>query len=130
MFLTVATQCLVMSTAQDMNTSTLLQVFPTAEHTRFQHCLGVGQLARSFGYHLSRNVRPGAVGDLDVNECRATREELMQLELAGYAHDLGHGPYSHLWEKFMEQAAESNSAIWCGIGSACIMAASTSRAKT
>jgi deoxynucleoside triphosphate triphosphohydrolase SAMHD1 len=102
-----------------------LQVFPTAEHTRFQHSLAVGQLARSFGYNLSRNVRQGAVGDLIANECKATREELMQLELAGYAHDLGHGPFSHLWEKFMQVAPGSKWQQWYASDGA-ITAASSS----
>ena len=47
-----------------------LQTFPTAEHTRFQHSLAVGQLSRDFGKALSQQLRQSVVGDLLVQNCR------------------------------------------------------------
>lgn len=66
-------------------------MFPDAIHTRFEHSLGVGHLARRWGDRLSQNLQQAYVGDLTVQECKASEDDLLCLELAGYAHDLGHG---------------------------------------
>lgn len=68
-----------------------MQVFPRAKHTRFEHSLGVGHLARRWGERLSKQLDPAHLGDLSVQDCVATETDLLRLELAGYAHDLGHG---------------------------------------
>ncbi|KAG6331004.1 hypothetical protein ID866_8084 [Astraeus odoratus] len=63
-------------------------VFPGAAHNRFEHCLGVGHLARLMATHL-KNAQPHlGISDQDI-QC---------VELAGLCHDLGHGPWSHLWD--------------------------------
>ncbi len=68
-------------------------VFPTAEHSRFAHSLGVmhlaGLLARTV-YPTLREVEP-AVPSLPVVE------ETMRL--AGLLHDVGHGPFSHFCDE-------------------------------
>ncbi|KAH7881867.1 hypothetical protein F5I97DRAFT_474016 [Phlebopus sp. FC_14] len=63
-------------------------VFPGASHTRFEHCLGVGHLARLMAVHL-RDTHPS----LDI-----TDQHVECVELAGLCHDLGHGPWSHVWD--------------------------------
>jgi HD superfamily phosphohydrolase len=35
-----------------------------------------------------------------------TDDEKLCLEIAGLCHDLGHGPLSHTWEKFLKAVAE------------------------
>ena len=57
-------------------------VFPGANHTRFEHCLGV--------YHLSG--RMGKVLDLDD-------EDITALMAAGLLHDVCHAPFSHTLEE-------------------------------
>ncbi len=68
-------------------------VFPTAEHTRFQHVLGVMHLASRAVDALFESLReicPDVPG-------RGYVESLMRL--AGLLHDVGHGPFGHFFDK-------------------------------
>ena len=69
-------------------------VYPSATHTRLEHSIGVCHLAAEVGRHLQRRY-PGLVDEDDV----------LCLQLAGLAHDLGHGPFSHTFETCFPQ--------WC-----------------
>ena len=68
-------------------------VFPTAEHSRFSHCLGTmhmaGELARQV-YPTLREVAPETPSLPLVEET---------LRLAGLLHDVGHGPFSHFFDE-------------------------------
>mgnify|MGYP000017516287 CR=1 FL=1 len=58
--------------------------YPGAEHTRFSHCIGTMYLAGRIGEQLlSRGV---------------IEEDIELLRLAALLHDLGHGPFSHVYE--------------------------------
>ena len=59
-------------------------VYPSANHTRFSHSLGA--------YHLMNKVVENNLMKIDSK----TKEALI---LAALLHDIGHGPFSHLWEK-------------------------------
>lgn len=60
-------------------------VYPTAIHTRFEHALGV--------MHLADRVAQRFPFDDSQREI---------IRLAGLLHDVGHGPFSHLFEDVME----------------------------
>ncbi|BES96759.1 SAM domain and HD [Nesidiocoris tenuis] len=64
-------------------------VYPTANHSRFEHSLGVCHLAREFMQHCGADI---------------TKEKKLCVMLAGLCHDLGHGPFSHLWERFLTRS--------------------------
>ncbi|MCC6240236.1 MAG: HD domain-containing protein [Phycisphaerales bacterium] len=60
--------------------------YPGAEHTRYSHSLGVMQTARRILNRLSRQVR---IDPYQRIACLA----------AALLHDLGHGPFSHVFER-------------------------------
>lgn len=67
-------------------------VYPSAEHTRFQHSLGTMHMAGEFGRHLYPGLKE-VFPDLPSINCV---EEL--LRVGGLLHDVGHGPYGHFFD--------------------------------
>jgi hypothetical protein len=63
-------------------------VFPGACANRFEHSLGVAYLARHFVNLIKANQPDLMISDVDV----------LCVEIAGLVHDLGHGPFSHLFD--------------------------------
>ncbi|KAF7776488.1 hypothetical protein Agabi119p4_4881 [Agaricus bisporus var. burnettii] len=63
-------------------------VWPGASHSRFEHSLGVAYLSRLIATRLQRDQPELCITDRDV-DC---------VEIAGLCHDLGHGPWSHVWD--------------------------------
>ena len=63
-------------------------IYPSANHTRFEHSLGVSHLARILTTSLQKN-QP---------ELGITDNEIELIQIAGLIHDIGHGPFSHLYD--------------------------------
>ncbi|PWA01457.1 hypothetical protein BB558_002460 [Smittium angustum] len=73
-------------------------VFPGAVHTRFEHCIGVSHLANTLVTRL-RDYQP---------ELGITERDIKCVTIAGLCHDLGHGPFSHVFEySFMDRLSPS-----------------------
>ncbi|XP_065317589.1 deoxynucleoside triphosphate triphosphohydrolase SAMHD1-like isoform X2 [Gordionus sp. m RMFG-2023] len=64
-------------------------VFPGAANNRFEHSLGVSYLAGQLIRHL-QTKQP---------ELNITEIDILCIEIAGLCHDLGHGPFSHLFDR-------------------------------
>lgn len=62
-------------------------VYPGAEHTRFQHSIGVGYLALQLGRTIKLR-HPDLITD----------HQIKLLCIAGLCHDLGHCAFSHLYD--------------------------------
>ncbi|XP_071092483.1 deoxynucleoside triphosphate triphosphohydrolase SAMHD1-like isoform X2 [Haliotis cracherodii] len=63
-------------------------VYPGAAHNRFEHSIGTYYLAGKFA-RILKQKHPQQFEEGDI-EC---------IEIAGLCHDLGHGPFSHVFEK-------------------------------
>ena len=66
-------------------------VYPSANHTRFEHSIGVAHLATILIKSLQTNQPELNISDRMV--------ELVQI--AGLIHDIGHGPFSHLYDDYI-----------------------------
>ena len=64
-------------------------VFPGASHNRFEHSLGV--------YHLAKNY----IEILNKDSEYFNESEKRCVKTAGLIHDLGHGPFSHLFDDLL-----------------------------
>jgi len=65
-------------------------VYPGANHTRFEHSVGVMYLA-------------GRVAENPYISHLITEDETGILRIAGLLHDVGHGPFSHVFEQLLEK---------------------------
>ena len=65
-------------------------VYPGAQHTRFEHSLGVMHIAGQAGQVLQEK---GIVNSNDNENIR----------LAALLHDIGHGPFAHIFEEVLQR---------------------------
>ena len=68
-------------------------VFPSAEHSRFQHSLGAMHLAGEFAKHLYPSLRR-VLG----NDCPSAPFIEEYMRMTGLLHDVGHGPFGHFFD--------------------------------
>ena len=70
-------------------------VYPSAQHSRFEHSLGTMHVAGLAGEHLF------SLGVID-------KESIQELRVASLLHDIGHGPFSHLFEEALKVRGNKN----------------------
>lgn len=80
-------------------------VYPGATHSRFAHSLGVFHNARKLLEAIEREIKIGRVsGTFDRRRARVAA-------LAALVHDIGHGPFSHAFEKARSAVAKRRSKV-------------------
>jgi HD superfamily phosphohydrolase len=73
-------------------------VYPSAEHSRFQHSLGAMHLAGEFAKNLYPSLK-----SLLGEECPSAPFIEEYLRITGLLHDVGHGPFGHFFDhNFLE----------------------------
>lgn len=71
-------------------------VYPSAQHSRFEHSLGAMHIAGLAGESL---LAKGYIDNAEV---------VQELRLAALLHDIGHGPFSHLFEEVLEYRTKTS----------------------
>ncbi len=74
------------------------RIYPGANHTRFEHCLGVATIVRRLLESLQAKTK----------STRITRNDVLTARLAAYFHDIGHLPFSHLLEPLFRGSLKEN----------------------
>ncbi len=72
-------------------------IFPSVNHTRYEHSLGVMKLACDFFDTIKKDLMDFGKSERDTDILK------MNLKYAALLHDIGHPPYSHLGEKFYDK---------------------------
>ncbi|MGI0011387.1 MAG: HD domain-containing protein [Nitrosopumilaceae archaeon] len=65
-------------------------VYPSAQHSRFEHSLGVMHIA-------------GQAAEVLKDKGCLNSDDVANLRLGGLLHDVGHGPFSHLFEEVLQK---------------------------
>jgi HD superfamily phosphohydrolase len=73
-------------------------VFPSGEHSRFQHSLGTMHMAGRFADRLYPSLK-----QITGRPCPSQHYVKELLRITGLLHDIGHGPFSHFFDQhFLE----------------------------
>lgn len=80
-------------------------VFPSAQHSRFSHSIGVFHIVKKMIEHLK--CEPGEPKSEHKYEFRGKEKEF--LKFAALLHDVGHVPLSHVGEEVLKGTAEEKS---------------------
>ena len=68
-------------------------IYPGATHTRFEHVLGSMHVAGQIGESLALNSA-------------MTTDQVQEVRIAALLHDVGHGPFSHMYEEVLSGKEE------------------------
>jgi deoxynucleoside triphosphate triphosphohydrolase SAMHD1 len=94
--------CLIMDTPEFQRLKGIKQlgsadfVYMNCNTTRFEHSVGVSELAR----RLMTNLKA------KQPQLGVTSKDVLCVKLAGLLHDVGHGPFSHVYEQFQDYVSD------------------------
>lgn len=70
-------------------------VYPGATHTRFEHVVGAMHVA-------------GLIAESLVRHSDLVKDSVQELRLAALLHDVGHGPFSHMFEEVLAETSKTS----------------------
>jgi HD superfamily phosphohydrolase len=77
-------------------------VYPGATHTRFSHSVGVMFSSYKYISFLLRSTLSARIEGEIAREARSRQRELIiAARLLGLLHDIGHGPFSHAFDRYV-----------------------------
>lgn len=80
-------------------------VFPSALHTRFEHSIGTYHLAGLLVNSIKKYKF--IIPKLKNEKEKLSKGEVECIKIAGLCHDLGHGPYSHIFDDIILKNSKS-----------------------
>ena len=81
-------------------------VYPSATHTRFEHSLGVSHLAGIMAENLIQYASLHNTPEEIYSEVINKEKTIELCRIAGLIHDIGHGPFSHLYDNQVRNHSE------------------------
>ncbi|AYV85043.1 MAG: putative HD domain-containing protein [Satyrvirus sp.] len=80
-------------------------VYPAAMHTRFEHSLGVYHLAGKILEKIQQEYpdKEYIIPELGPNPIKLSQKIIECIKIAGLCHDIGHGPFSHIFDDILLQ---------------------------
>ncbi|KAL4497373.1 hypothetical protein ABPG72_011308 [Tetrahymena utriculariae] len=75
-------------------------VFNGANHTRFEHCLGVAHLSWTYLDKIAINHQQ-KYDQMGLRDADHFDQIKLLVTIAGLCHDLGHGPFSHMFDNVL-----------------------------
>lgn len=82
-------------------------IYPSATHTRFAHSIGVMHSSFRYVSHLLKTSYHLPLDSVFRSELvQYQREIIFASRLLGLMHDLGHGPFSHAFDKYVYKNRE------------------------
>ncbi|CAC5388670.1 SAMHD1 [Mytilus coruscus] len=96
-------------------------VYPSASHNRFEHSIGTCFLASKLARQLQAQLKEDEMNlnlkkdeellnDMEklylekLGDATMKDEDILCIGIAGLCHDIGHGPYSHLFDRLFNKA--------------------------
>lgn len=86
------------------------RIYPGANHTRFEHTLGVAELVS----RAMQSLREKQENPSSQRLVKISKDDVLTAKLAGYFHDVGHLPFSHALEPLFHKPLEAEYAK-CGM---------------
>jgi HD superfamily phosphohydrolase len=78
--------------------------YPSANHTRFEHMIGTYHLAGLMVQEVAKTGHKFVIPGISDQATELSPEVIECVKLAGLCHDLGHGPYSHVLDRFFAES--------------------------